>query len=483
MTVTLVTTGAGLTGGPITDTGTISLLPPVGGNIGGVKAGANVLIGPDGTISVAPPNPGTITGVSVGGGLLGGGTTGTVTVAVNFATPADVVAGTVNFKAISPSTLSAKVGSLTTTGFVQLSDDFSFPDSTRAATPTAVKAVYDVANAALPRSGGVMTGPITFAPGQSYDGIVFPVATTLSTGVVQVGPGLSVNGAGLLTTVNNGTVKSITAGPGIGAPASGDIITSTGTLRILPPTSDGLQLGGVKAGDNINIAVDGTISAEGFLLTNNPYAYNSYIFPPTATPAAAPGNNGDILTLLDRVTGEVGWTPVGTIKTVTVGPGLTTTTVNGVVTIGVAQSGVLPPNSPPQTFGATGLIPTLTIDNQGKVISAGEANPYAPFQVATVTAPPDLVLDFADNNTNWEWTMQGNLAMQAPVNAESGQTGMILIRQNTLNPYVLTWHSNWKWDSFTPEPLTPVAAAVDAFLFTVVSPTYIVITKVLHNIG
>lgn len=483
MTVTLVTTGAGLTGGPITNTGTISLLPPVGGNIGGVKAGANVLIGPDGTISVAPPNPGTITGVSVGGGLLGGGTVGTVTVAVNFASAAEVINGTVNFKPIAPDTLAAKVGSLSARGFVQLSDSYLAPDSTKAATPTAVKAVYDVATAALPKSGGTMTGVINFAAGQTFPGTAFPIATPLSLGVISVGPGLTVNGSGVLSTIRNGTVTAITAGPGIGAPSSGDIITSTGTFRLLPPTSDGLQLGGVKAGDNINIAVDGVISAEGLLQTNNPYAYNSYIFPPTATPAAAPGNNGDILTLLDRVTGEVGWTPVGTIKTVTVGPGLTTTTVNGVVTIGVAQSGVLPPNSPPQTFGATGLIPTLTIDNQGKVISAGEANPYAPFQVATITAPPNLVLDFQDNNTNWEWTMQGNTVMQAPLNAQSGQTGMLLIRQNILNPFVLTWASNWKWDSFTPDPLTPVAGAVDAYLFTVVSPTYIVITKVLHNIG
>jgi len=478
MTVTLVTTGAGLTGGPITNTGTISLLPPVGGNIGGVKAGANVLIGPDGTISVAPPNPGTITGVSVGGGLLGGGTVGTVTVAVNFATAAEVVAGAVNFKPIAPNTLAAKVGSLTTSGFVQLSDSYLLPDSTRAATPTAVKAVYDLANAALPKSGGVMTGPITFAPGQSYTGIVFPIATTLSTGVVKVGPGLNVNGSGLISTINNGTVTALTMGPGIGAPASGDIITSTGTLRILPPSSDGLQLGGVKAGDNINIAVDGTISAEGFLLTNNPYAYNSYIFPIPAVPSAAPGQNGQVFTLLNRVTGEVGWTSTGTLTTIAAGSGINVAQTTTTATVSLANTTVVT-----GTYGATGLIPTFTVDGAGRITSAGEANPYSPFQVPTVTAPPNLVLDFADNNLNWDWTLQNNTAMQAPLNSESGQTGMIIIRQNPVTPYVLTWHSNWKWPNSTVVPVTPVASAVDIFEFTVVSPTYIVITNVKQNIG
>lgn len=478
MTVTLVTTGAGLTGGPITNTGTISLIPPTGGNIGGVKQGSNVLIGVDGTISVAPPNPGTITGVSVGGGLLGGGTVGTVTVSVNFASPAEVIAGVVNFKPISPNTLAAKVGSLTASGFVQLSDSFNTTDSTRAATPTAVKAAYDLANAALPRSGGTMTGPVIFAPGQTYAGIVFPIATPLSTGVVKIGPGLNVNGSGLLTTVNNGTVTSIVAGPGIGAPATNDTITSSGTLRILPPTSDGLQLGGVKAGDNINIAIDGTINATGLLQTNNPYAYNSYIFPIPAVPSAAPGLNGQLLTLINRVTGEVGWTSTGTLTTVVGTGGVTVTQTPTTATVSLANTTVVS-----GTYGSTGLIPTFTVDGTGRVTSAGEANPYAPFQVATQTAPPNLVLNFADNNLNWEWTLLANTVIQAPQNSQSGQTGTILIRQNSVTPYVLTWASNWKWANFTPVPVTPIASAVDLFEFIVYSPTYIVITRVVQRIG
>lgn len=478
MSVTLITTGGGISGGPITTTGTLTLLPPVGGNLGGVKQGANVVIGYDGSISVAAPNPGTITGVTVGAGLLGGGTSGTVTVEVNFATGAEVLDGSVNFKSISPSTLSAKVGSLVNSGFVQLSDAYLVPDSTRAATTTAVNSVYSVANAALPRSGGTMTGPVIFAAGQTYSGIIFPVATPLSTGVISAGPGLNVNGTGVLTTVNNGTVTAITSGIGLGSPATGNIITSTGTIKLLPPTTDGLTIGGVKAGSNINIDSTGLISADGFLLTNNPYSYNSYIWPIPAVPPAAPGQNGSVLTLLDKVTGELGWTGTGTLTTVSAGVGINVVSTSTSATISLANTTIIP-----ATYGATGLIPTFTVNNRGQITSAGQANPYPPFQNATISAPPDLVLDFTDNNTNWEYTLQGNTVFQAPTNSESGQTGMLVISQNILTPFVLTWASNWKWPGFTPIPLTPVAGAVDIFQFTVVSPTYIVITNTQQNIG
>jgi len=357
MTVNSVDTGVGLAGGPITSTGTIYLVPPAAGNIGGVKAGNGVIIGVDGTVTLAP-------------------------------------------------------------------------------------------------------------------------ATALSTGVVQAGSGLHVNSSGILSTVNNGTVLSVTPGPGLGAPATGNVITTSGTIRLLPPTTDGLQLGGVKAGDNVTIAVDGTISASGVLQTNNPYAYNSYIFPVPGTFSMAPGVNGSFLQLIDRVTGEVGWATNNGITSITAGTGLTGGTITSSGTIALATSGAIA-----GTYGATGLIPTVTIDTYGRVISSGEANPYSPFQIATQTAPPDLVLNFADNNTNWEWTLLANTVMKAPINAESGQTGAILIRQNSLTPYVLTWDAEWNWGGFTPIPVTPVASAVDMYQFTVYASNYIVITNVIQNLG
>jgi hypothetical protein len=528
MAVIFVSTGVGLSGGPIISSGTINLLPPVGPNIGGVKAGDNIIIAADGTISAPPPGIGTLTGVTPGPGLTGGGTSGNVTLGVAPATettiggvtvgdgliivganlrvkPAtlsqrgtvflasasEVANGVDTEKAVTPATLIARTATTTRTGLVQLTNSTSSTSTTTAATASSVKVAFDAAVAAntiatnaLPKSGGIMTGPIAFAPGQVFPGVSLPLATATSPGVVIPSTGLTISPGGYLTTTNNGTVSSIIAGTGLGAPAPGNAITTTGTIKLLPPSSDGTVIGGVKAGANINIQVDGEISTEGVLQTNNPYAYNSYIWPATASPVpAAPGENGQVLTLKNKVTGEIGWTQIGTVSSVSVGSGLTSTTVNGAVVINLSPSGVIPPNSTPQTFGATGLIPTLTIDAQGKVISAGEANPFAPFQNPTVSAPFNLVLDFQDNNTNWDFTMLGNTTLMNPTNAVSGQTGTILIRQNPTVPYVLTFGTAWKFPSFTPPAITPVAAAVDMLEFVVINANYIVVKNYLTNIG
>ena len=62
-------------------------------------------------------------------------------------------------------------------GVVQLTDSVSSTSTTTAATPNSVKSAYDLAttasntaNAALPKSGGTMTGAITFAAGQTITG-------------------------------------------------------------------------------------------------------------------------------------------------------------------------------------------------------------------------------------------------------------------------------------------------------------------------
>jgi hypothetical protein len=56
------------------------------------------------------------------------------------------------------------------TGAVQLTDSTSSTSTSTAATPNSVKSAYDLAAAALPKSGGTMTGAITFAAGQTISG-------------------------------------------------------------------------------------------------------------------------------------------------------------------------------------------------------------------------------------------------------------------------------------------------------------------------
>lgn len=68
--------------------------------------------------------------------------------------------------AISGSKITA--GTTSAAGVLQLTDSTSSTSTTTAATPNAVKSAYDLANAALPKAGGTMTGSITFAAGQAF---------------------------------------------------------------------------------------------------------------------------------------------------------------------------------------------------------------------------------------------------------------------------------------------------------------------------
>jgi len=524
-TVTAVTAGTGLSGGTITVSGTIDLVPAAVGVLGGIKPGANLTILPDGTLNALPPGTGTINSITVGTGLSGGGAGPAVTInlsaasntqfggvivgaginvagglislapastgsvgGVSLATGAEVIAGTNNTKAITPVALAAKVASTLQPGLVQLSDVANLTSSTLAATPTAVKTAYDVAvaaqataNAALPKAGGTMTGVITFANGQTFPGVAFPVATANSLGVISAGPGLSVNSSGVLSTSNVGTVTAVTAGAGLGSPATGNVITTSGTLQLLPPT--GTSLGGVKAGANISIAFDGTISVPGsnFIASNNPYAFNSYIFPaPLASPALPfPGVNGQVLTVLDNVAGTVGWTSTGTLQSVTAGTGITVVSTPTIATVSLTTV----PSITPGNYGGTSLIPTLAINQFGQITSTGLANPFAPFQTPTVSAPFILVLDFTTNDTNWEWILQGNTTIQNPLNAVPGQRGALKISQNPLSTYSLNWGSSWKFQNFTPYTGNATLAAVDFIEFTVVASNYIIITNTVTNVG
>jgi hypothetical protein len=525
-TVTSVTAGTGLSGGTINTTGTINLVPATNASLGGIIVGANLTVDANGVLSASPPGSGSISGVIAGLGLQGGGLSGVVTLnmlpasttqlggvsivsggglsvtsgslslaaastsqtgGVRLATNAEVITGVDNTKAVTPAGIAAKVASTLVPGIVQLSDSLASPDSTKAATQTAAftanaaaVSAQATANAALPKAGGVMTGIITFASGQTFPGVALPKATTSSLGVVQVGSGLSINSSGVLSTANVGTVTAVTAGPGLGSPATGNIISTSGTIRLLPPT--GTSLGGVKTGTsnpNVSIAFDGTITVGGFLSTNNPYAFDGYIWPVPDTFGFTPGSDGQVLTIADKTTGTLAWTNTGTLSTVTAGTGISVVSTATTATVSLANVASITAGA----VGATGLIPTLTVNSSGQITSFGQANPFSPFQIPTVTAPFNLVLDFQDNNTNWDFTLQGNTTLMNPSNAVSGQTGTILIRQDPGIPYVLTFGSAWKFAGGTPPAITPVAAAVDMLQFVVVDASYIVVTSFLADVG
>jgi hypothetical protein len=59
--------------------------------------------------------------------------------------------------------ISIQDGTTAQKGAVQLEDSTSSTSTTKAATPASVKAAYDLADAALPKAGGVLTGDVTLA--------------------------------------------------------------------------------------------------------------------------------------------------------------------------------------------------------------------------------------------------------------------------------------------------------------------------------
>ena len=517
-TVRKVTTGTGLLGGTIEQEGTISLAPPTATEIGGVKAGANVTIDDQGTISVAAPGKGTVIAVNAGPGLTATGTdsvtlslnaatdqqigglilgqtltavgatvdvvpaTETQTGGVVLASAADVTAGVDNTKAITPAGLASKLATTTSPGLVQLAGPLS-QDATKAATAATVFTVGEMANAAtvlagaaLPTSGGEMTGPITFAQGQEFPAFAFPIATTTSLGVVQIGKGINVDLNGVISAANTGTVTSLVMGEGIGAPFSGDTITSTGTIRLLPPANG--KLGGVKAGDGVAIANDGTISFVGALALNNDVAYNAYQFPGPGPNGGAPGLAGDSLVLVDPSTGELAWQESGGVTQINTGAGLTGGPIKTSGTIALKNTNVIP-----ASYGGTCIIPTFTVDQQGRLTSAGIADPYTAFLKAPNRGNAIVQLDFSGNSFNWEFQLEGTTTLADPLGAKSGQKGSILIRQNPLNPYMLRFDAAWKSAGGKDPVVTQIPSTVDLLEFTVYSPTYIVITNYIKEIS
>jgi hypothetical protein len=162
--ITRINTGTGLTGGPITTTGTITLLPATGANIGGVKAGAGVTILPDGTLEAFSG----VTSVTAGLGLGGGTITSSGTVFLK--PPIDGNIGGVkagnNVTIASDGTISAAGGAGGTGSFVILDNLSPLFNGTRVQFPLTVGAaqqtVSQPANLFIVLGGILQPSPSTF---------------------------------------------------------------------------------------------------------------------------------------------------------------------------------------------------------------------------------------------------------------------------------------------------------------------------------
>ena len=209
----------------IDERGAISLIPPIGTGIGGVKAGPGCSIDPLTGVLTATGSGGTITAVGAGVGLGGGGTAGAVSLFLKPATsntiggvyPGENITidpdGRINvedaalgvltvtgndpiFMTGTQSNPAVNIQNATTSqaGAVLLSSDLDSTSEETAATSAALKQVNDVAAAALPTTGGTMTGDITFNASQTFPGTI-PASAFTQKGqlLVAIGNGQYLN--------------------------------------------------------------------------------------------------------------------------------------------------------------------------------------------------------------------------------------------------------------------------------------------------
>jgi hypothetical protein len=218
-----------ITGGTITG----NLEIGTAGNLSFEGATAN---GFETTIAVVDPTADrTITLPNISGTIITTGDTGTVTSTM-------LLDGTIVNADIDASAAieGSKIVAATTSvaGTVRLSDSTSTTSSVLAATPTAVKAAYDLAIAAFPSAGGTLTGNVVLdnqvdarfreatANGTNYVG--FQAPASIPADVLWTLPSTDGTSAQVLSTNGSGTLSWATAG-------NGDV-TLTGTQTLTNKT-------------------------------------------------------------------------------------------------------------------------------------------------------------------------------------------------------------------------------------------------------
>jgi hypothetical protein len=144
--------------------------------------------------------------------------------------------------------ISIQDGTTTQKGAVQLEDSTSSTSTTKAATPASVKAAYDLAAAALPKSGGTMTGDITlnaqsdvrFADADSSNWVAFQAPATVTSNVTWTLPAADGSADQVLKTDGSGALGWVS--PSV----SGPILENQQTIGASYTLSTGYN--GVSAG-------------------------------------------------------------------------------------------------------------------------------------------------------------------------------------------------------------------------------------------
>jgi hypothetical protein len=143
------------------------------------------------------------------------------------------------------------------------------------------------------------------------------------------------------------------------------------------------------------------------------------------------------------------------ITVVTAGSGISVTGT------AVANTGVLSVN------GSTGAITNVAVTNAAQSFSAAQRG-----TVSALTDGATITPDFSLGN-NYSVTLGGSRTLANPTNLTAGQSGVIVVSQDSSGSRVLSFGSYWKFPGGTAPTLTTTASAVDVLAYYVESASRI----------
>jgi hypothetical protein len=108
-------------------------------------------------------------------------------------------------------------------------------------------------------------------------------------------------------------------------------------------------------------------------------------------------------------------------------------------------------------------------------LNTAAQNAWAKPQLSTITTVTSsggtLTIDLSLSN-DYITTLTENITMSAPTNAVAGQSGMIIINQNSSSAMAISCNSFWKFPNGTPPTASTALNAIDVLSYYVVSSSY-----------